>query len=134
MTVRVDWYGTRFLSLFTSAIGRGVERSASNIAAEALDLILTGSKSGIIYGSHQASAPGEAPASHYGVLVANFRVEVQTIGFRVVASVINNAPYAGMLEVGTRYMRPRPFMAPAAARVARRVGADIATTVRQSVF
>lgn len=60
--------------------------------------------------THQASAPGEAPATDTGRLVSsvNFRREG-----RLSASVGSDLAYAAMLEFGTRTIDPRPAWVPA---------------------
>lgn len=58
---------------------------------------------------HQASAPGEAPATDSGRLVNSIYAGAKgTEGYVEVRSV-----YATMLEYGTRKIAPRPFMTPA---------------------
>lgn len=61
---------------------------------------------------HQASAPGEPPSGDTGYLGAsiNHTIEVRET---VVAVVKANANYGIYLELGTRFMAPRPFLRPA---------------------
>ena len=64
---------------------------------------------------HQASAPGEAPASDTGNLVANIVVD-NTNPRDLEVAVASLAPYSGELEYGRGGkfpMEPRPFMRPA---------------------
>jgi len=64
------------------------------------------------YKSHQASAPGEAPATDTGNLVnsiSNRHVKLWEGEVRV------SADYSYVLEFGGVHMAPRPFMAPAVA-------------------
>lgn len=71
---------------------------------------MAGPKSGRMYGGHQASAPGEAPAVDTGALISSVQTDVQgTEG-----SVYTNMEYAPYLEYGTSQMAPRPFFTPAA--------------------
>lgn len=86
-------------------------------------------KSGVVYGSHQASAPGEMPAIDTGNLANSVQVEFET---ETVAIVFTNADYAANLEYGTMRMAPRPFFVPAAEEVrpqfeadARRIGESL---------
>ncbi len=71
-----------------SELDRFVFRVANSIRNEAVTAIMRGQKSGKVYGNHQASAPGEAPANDLGALVRNVRVEHQpgSLKARVVAS------------------------------------------------
>lgn len=69
-------------------------------------------KSGRIYGSHQASAPGEAPAIDSRELIESGRIE-PTGPFS--ADVVYDSPHAAPLELGApaRGLEPRPFLGPA---------------------
>lgn len=65
-----------------------------------------------MYGKHQASAPGEPPASDTGHLVTNSGIErVQTGLYKVWFG----AEYAEALEFGTPTIAERPFLRPAVA-------------------
>lgn len=89
---------------------RGVMGWASLIEQRTVDLILSPPKTGRIYRrrgiAHQASAPGEAPASDTGNLVRNR--EIQLIPERYAARIRLMAAYAIHLERGTIKMEPRP--------------------------
>ena len=74
-------------------------------------------KAGAIYprgqGEHQASAPGEAPAVDYSILIDS----VQTAMLRDdLGLVYEGTDYAPILEYGSVHMAPRPHMTPAAER------------------
>lgn len=75
-------------------------------------------KSGAVvpYGSrppHQASAPGEAPATDTGVLLNSISSDAVISGGVVQGIIRAVAKYAAWLELGTRRMVARPFLAPA---------------------
>ncbi len=78
---------------------------------------LQSSKSGRIYGSHQASAPGESPASDTGRLLGTVGSEM-TGPMETVASIGGSAaPYeADHLEFGSPggQIAPRPLITPMA--------------------
>jgi hypothetical protein len=59
---------------------------------------------------HQASAPGEAPATDYGVLANS--IASRMIG-PTEGEVTVSAEYAAVLELGGARMAPRPFLGPA---------------------
>ena len=83
-----------------------VKKTASAIKTAAKVAIMTGSKSGQMYGSHQASAPGEAPATEYANLVNS----IQTEDISEMESRVNvGAEYGAILE----YI-DRPYLTPAA--------------------
>ena len=71
-------------------------------------LIRSKDKTGILYGSHQASAPGEAPAAR-----PNSRL-TRTLKYNVRGSYQvefgDTAPYGGYLEHGTKNMAARPHV------------------------
>ena len=92
--------------------------SANLVEAEAKQSIQRGVKSGRVYKRrsivHQASAPGEPPASDTGFLVSNItKTAVEKSGTELSISVESKAPYSKFLEFGTRKMSARPFLQPA---------------------
>ncbi len=91
------------------ALQAALVRGGNMIAAHAKKEILRGVHSGKKYGSHQASAPGESPASDLGNLARNIRV----IKDNGVVWVMSGAKYSAALEFGTERIKPRPFMGPA---------------------
>lgn len=72
-------------------------------------------KTGLMYGGHQASAPGEAPAIDTGNLVNSIQVEFQN-NYET-GIVYTNAEYAEALEYGGAHVAARPFMEPAAQKI-----------------
>lgn len=70
-------------------------------------------KSGVVYGSHQASAPGDAPAVDEGDLIDSLQAEMTgpTAG-----EVRVDDPKGALLEYGSAggKIAARPFMTPAA--------------------
>lgn len=81
---------------FLHAVARNSENAFKNG--------MTGPHSGRMYGSHQASAPGEFPANHKGPLLASIASEVRGSSEMEVGS---NKFYSKFLAHGTRKMRPR---------------------------
>ncbi len=84
------------------------------IRNRAVARIQSGAKTGRRYkrGSiiHQASAPGESPATDTGKLASSAEFEIDEQGLWAIVSF--SAFYARMLEFGTRFIRPRPFLFP----------------------
>lgn len=67
-------------------------------------------KSGRIYGTHQASAPGEAPARDTGdYLSATDKSTIDVSGDVVQGAVFTNAPQARRLELGDEHVAARPM-------------------------
>jgi len=99
---------------------RAVTRGTLVVRNHAVDSILRGAKSGIIYEkyeprrTHQSSRAGEAPASDTGFLASQITSNVKTMpDGSVVGQIISAAPYSKHLEFGTTNMMARPFMQPA---------------------
>ena len=66
-------------------------------------------KSGRMYGSHQASAPGEAPAIDTFEYGQSIKVESDSDGFATIGTDSELGPW---LEYGTSKMEPRPHFQP----------------------
>jgi HK97 gp10 family phage protein len=98
-------------------IKQALARGGVAIHREAVTSIQKGPKTGEKYGNHQASAPGEAPATDTGQLVSGIMITKEDNGFTV--KVASRAPYTFYLEFGTKNesggwaIKPRPFMGPA---------------------
>ena len=61
---------------------------------------------------HQASAPGESPATDLGHLVNSIVADTQHARTQLLGEVTVGAEYGSHLEFGTVKMAPRPFLAP----------------------
>jgi HK97 gp10 family phage protein len=84
---------------FTTKTGKGVSFTANKGRRSIL---------------HQASAPGEAPATDTSALSNSIETKDETD----LQSIVNvNAKYGLALEYGTAHILPRPFMRPAVERV-----------------
>lgn len=90
-----------------------VEKVAFDVEAH-MKASMAEPKTGAVYGAHQASAPGEAPAIDTGNLVNSILIEMTG---DLEATVSVGAEYAAPLELGTTTMAPRPFAGPAAEAV-----------------
>lgn len=87
---------------------RLVQRTITQIEAEAKALIQAPGH-GVVYGGHQASAPGEPPATDLGNLVNSAGSEMTG----PLTGVYYETLYGLMLEVGTVTIAKRPHVAPA---------------------
>jgi HK97 gp10 family phage protein len=131
----VKW-GDGNIQAVREAMLRGVTRGAEIVRTEAVRLITEGSRSGRIYRrrgvEHQASAPGEPPASDTGALVNSGVVEIDSEA--LTARVVFKSDHALPLELGTEKMEPRPFLRPAVAntreQVQKVVSEELAKVVR----
>lgn len=98
----------------TAAAKRDVENVLHGVADDMIEFIIadmSGPKSGRIYGSHRASAPGESPAIDSGDLSGSLTPLRRSALEWYVGSDVEYAPD---LEYGTYGMAPRPYLRPAA--------------------
>jgi hypothetical protein len=137
-----------------AAVASAVAKHARKaVIAAALDLealakiaIQTGTKTGKVYKrtteagnviEHQASAPGEAPANEFAVLVGSISTVPSPDPTEAEARVIVTAEYGAALEMGREdgSVEARPFIRPAADRVekgfAQRVGKAVQAGARE---
>lgn len=109
----VKWNQPELMARVRRGAMQGVTDWIGLVEERAVQLIMNPPKSGIVYRkrgvSHQASAPGEAPASETGRLVNSRRISLNEAQLR--ASLNFSTQYAIMLERGTRKMEPRPYAA-----------------------
>jgi hypothetical protein len=107
----VKWYAPAYVERVRGATMRGVVTAIGIVERHAVHLIVSPPKTGRIYRrrgvEHQASAPGQAPATDTGGLAAGRRIQLDTRALR--ARLIFTKKAAWWLEHGTRKMEPRPF-------------------------
>lgn len=113
----VKWFGDDILGKVRQAAMRGVIDGTESVIEEGNSMIMDGQKTGRIYRrrgvEHQASAPGEAPASDTGRLVQSAHTEYEPADLS--GEAIWSTDYAEPLEFGTSKMAPRPYARPALA-------------------
>ena len=113
----VEWFGDDILGKVRQAAMRGVIDGTESVIEEGNSMIMDGQKTGRIYRrrgvEHQASAPGEAPASDTGRLVQSAHSEFDPADLS--GEAIWSTDYAEDLEFGTSKMAPRPYARPALA-------------------
>lgn len=106
-----DWRAPAIIAQVRRGAAAGVLRGIGLVERHAVRLITSPPKTGRIYRrrgvAHQASAPGQAPASDTGRLVASRRVIILEAGLR--GRLTFGTEYALPLEVGTINMEPRPY-------------------------
>lgn len=107
----VEWNSPEMMAQIRPAVMRGVTAWIGAVEQKAVDLITSPPKTGRIYKrrgvEHQASAPGEAPASDTGRLVNSRTIDLFPEDLR--ARLTFRTDYAAALEFGTEKMAPRPF-------------------------
>lgn len=84
-------------------------RASNELRNSALS-VLSGQRSGRMYGGHQASAPGEPPAVWSGKFRMAWQPRTVAGGNTFLSQIENSTFYAGWLENGTPggQMAPRP--------------------------
>ncbi len=121
------WVKSAKKAFITDSLVRNrVHRAVDIVKKEVVEGIQGPPKSGRTYqrGSvtHQASAPGEYPATDLGELANGITTEVSGLpGGDIVGKIISSAKYSKALEYGTRTMQPRPFMAPSLKKSRRKI-------------
>lgn len=126
LDIHTDEIGEQTHTMLQSA----VDKAALDIQAHAQAAIHTGPKTGRIYGAHQASAPGEAPATDTGTLAGSIRTE-RAGGNEIRTDVVVGAEYGAALEFGTSEIEPRPFIGPAVEAVRPSFEHGVAAAMRQ---
>lgn len=125
----VNWDVEKLILDMEDAMETAVVDGAEAIKGNAINKILTGTKSGRIYVrngvSHQASAPGEAPANDTGRLAQSGRVEIDAA--EIAADVVFSTAYAAALEFGRLDGRiaARPYLRPALAEESKDFTKDV---------
>jgi HK97 gp10 family phage protein len=128
----VKWYGAENMAAVKAAAFKGVVKGTELVRTEAIHLVLDTPKSGRVYHSgaitHQASAPGEPPATDTGNFVNQITTE---FSMSDVSGVVNfGAKYSAWLEYGTIKMEPRPFARPALANKQSEIEAIVDAEIR----
>jgi len=106
----IERYGVKVENDFKTL----VKGTAQEIRTKAIKKIQRGEKTGRIYEkylprrSHQASAPGEPPATDTGRLAASIEAEVSGMS----GAVGTGLDYGKYLEFGTTKMKARPWLTP----------------------
>lgn len=118
------------------AINREIVVQTEEVRNEAIRLILDTPKTGRLYKRrggkmHQASAPGEPPASDYGRLVNSIRTDYDLQAS--IGTVTASTKYAAGLEFGTARMAARPFMRTALSNRHKEIIAGIQGAVRAAL-
>ena len=95
-------------------VEQAIRRSMIRVQRSAIRKIQRGPKTGAIYQlenprrTHQASAPGEPPASDTGRLASS----IETLQEGTTGWVFTRLYYGAELEFGTSKVRPRPWLLP----------------------
>lgn len=122
-TIKIELGGLDALLKQLQSVGRSSEMTVletitdlvTDTHGNAIQGIQRGPKSGTVYRrgnvSHQASAPGQYPASDTGRLAGSVRMEMPTQG-NLTGRVGTAVAYGPYLEFGTSRMAARPWLLP----------------------
>lgn len=127
----LEWNGPAVIAALRKAAFRGVVRGTEAVKTRMVERIMQPPKTGRIYKrntvSHQASAPGESPASDTGRLAQS--VTTSYDAQNVVGYVNVATAYAEALEFGTPRVAARPYARVSLAEKAEEIRADIAAEI-----
>ena len=129
----LEWNGPEILALLRQAAFRGVVRGTESVKTRMIERISNPPKTGRIYRrntvEHQASAPGESPATDTGRLVQSITTSYDPQ--RVVGYVNVSSSYAAALEFGTPRVASRPYARVSLAEKTKEIEADIAREIAE---
>jgi hypothetical protein len=113
---------------------KAVEATALEVRGDIVKRYQRGPKTGKQYTrgnvTHQASAPGEAPATDTGRLAS--ATEYSMTG-KLSAEVSNSVLYGPMLEFGTQSIEPRPAWRPAVADATPKFNRRMEAAIRKAM-
>lgn len=127
----LEWRGSEVLASLQKAAFRGVVRGTEAVKTRMVERIQQPPKTGRIYKrntvEHQASAPGESPASDTGRLAQSITT---TYDPATITGYVNVATeYAAALEFGTPRVASRPYARVSLAEKTDEIRADIAAEI-----
>lgn len=131
----LEWYGPAVIATLSQAAFRGVVRGTENVKARMVERIASPPKTGKLYKrntvTHQASAPGESPATDTGRLMGSITTSYDAA---IITGYVNVATeYAAALEFGTPKIAPRPYARVSLAEKAESIREDIANEIRSAL-
>jgi hypothetical protein len=135
----VNWNPGPTTALIVQGARQAVANATEGVLGEGNRLIASPPKSGRVYKrrgiEHQASAPGESPATDTGALIQSGQALYPDSGDPMVITGIANwsTDYALALETGTETMEARPYARPALDQVAPSLPAGIAAAIKASL-
>lgn len=110
----IEWKAQEVMERIRRAAAIGVVRGTERVLQTAVQKIQSPPKTGRIYRrrgvDHQASAPGEAPATDTGRLAQSGRTTYDD--GNLTGRVTFSTEYAAGLEFGTQRVAARPFLRP----------------------
>jgi hypothetical protein len=85
--------------------------------------------------THQASAPGQAPAADTGGVIASYETGVAWEGDNAVGIIHSDHPASAALEYGApaRNLAPRPALVPAGEAVRKRIAGSLIARIKARI-
>lgn len=131
----LEWKGPEVVAALSQAAFRGVVRGTESVKTRMVERLNNPPKSGRIYRrnsvEHQASAPGESPATDTGRLVQSITTTYDPAN--IVGYVNVSTEYAAALEFGTPKMAARPYARVSLAEKVKDIQADIAREIAEAL-
>jgi len=131
----IRWDTSAIVAKVRTAAARSVARGVEDLRTDMVSRILDGQKTGRIYRrrgvEHQASAPGQSPASDTGNLAGSIEAEHKPGALR--GRVRVGAKHGRPLEHGTPTIEPRPFARPAVAAMRPLILADMRREIARAL-
>ncbi len=131
----LEWRGPEVLQSVAQAVFRGVVRGTESVKTRMVERIQQPPKTGRIYKrntvEHQASAPGESPASDTGRLAQSITTSYDIS--KLTGYVNVSTEYAAALEFGTPRIAPRPYARVSLAEKAKEIQDDIAREIASAL-
>lgn len=131
----LEWKGEAVVAALRQAAFRGVVRGTEAVKTRMVERIQQPPKSGRIYRrntvEHQASAPGESPASDTGRLVESITTSYDAPNITGYVNVATE--YAEALEFGTPRIAPRPYARVSLAEKTEEIRAGIAQEIASAL-
>lgn len=131
----LEWKGKEVLAAVQGAVRKSIVRGTESVKTRMVERINNPPKTGRIYQrntvSHQASAPGESPATDTGRLAQSITTSYDLPNLAGYVNV--STEYAAALEFGTPRIQPRPYARVSLAEKIPEIEADIAREIRDAL-
>lgn len=131
----LEWRGPAVIAALHQAALRGVVRGTEAVKTRIIERLNNPPKTGRLYRRntvvHQASAPGESPATDTGRLVQSITTSYDTKN--IIGYVNVSTEYAAALEFGTPRIAPRPYARVSLAEKTKEIEEGIAQEIAEAL-
>ena len=122
---------TKAIEFYPEMVNNTLNAAGIEIRNTIIEGIMNPPKTGKTYGNHQASAPGEYPASNSGKLIQSIDFDVNGMELEIGSGGL---VYGEYLELGTSKMKARPFIAPSVEEHKEQLLDDLADSASEVLF